>query len=120
MKIERDTVILSTGREFPAWGTLYFIDKEPVTPPLTPAERREIAEYMAARWRAWGRGNGDTIPDEYCPKCRAELERAEATHVALCLPCARLMECQNERAERHWRNLVIGPAASGDGANGEP
>lgn len=73
MKIERNTVTLSTGTTFfatdltplrkaevdaygaaddPAWILdSYSVDE---TEKLTPAERREIAEYMAARWMAWG------------------------------------------------------------------
>jgi len=59
MKIERGTVTLSTGKEFSVdcltplslaeTGGRY---DEPV--PFTTAERREIAEYMVARWAAWG------------------------------------------------------------------
>ncbi len=29
-------------------------ENEGAEPPFTPAERREIAEYMIERWRAWG------------------------------------------------------------------
>jgi len=75
MKIEGGTVTLSSGRTFEANRGLLSLSEDGVVhdgydgsfdflpddirddddmQPWTPAERREIAEYMVARWAAWG------------------------------------------------------------------
>jgi len=75
MKIEGGTVTLSSGRTFEANRGLLSLSEDGVVhdgydgsfdflpddirddddmQPWTPAERREIAEYMIARWAAWG------------------------------------------------------------------
>lgn len=71
MKIERDTVTLSTGREFPAHcglvsvhedGTIHtgygdrisFVDDGTESEkPLTTEEREEIGAAMVQRWATW-------------------------------------------------------------------
>ena len=77
MKTECDTVTLSSGRQFYAYGCILGIDEDLTIyngydgflredldddKPLTADERREIADHMIELWTKWR----DTNPEQQC------------------------------------------------------